>query len=163
GVRAERYWRLGVDRVAGLRQQPYAETVRYVREALVESVRLQMVADVPVGAFLSGGVDSSLIVSLMAREAGARIKTFSVGFSEGANAYDESAEAAEIAAMIGSDHTRVEVTSRDVEAHLTRFVMGLDQPSVDGMNAYFVSGPTGQSVKVALSGTGGDELFAGYP
>lgn len=163
GVRVESFWKPGVDRVAGLRTASYPEMVQHTRNALEESVRLQMVADVPVGAFLSGGVDSSLIVTLMSQISGARIKTFSVGFAEGANAYDESSEAAEIAAMLGTDHTRVEVGGDDVAAHLMRFVAGLDQPSVDGMNAYFVSGPTGGAVKVALSGTGGDELFAGYP
>lgn len=163
GVLTKAYWRPGVDRVHGLRARPYPDIIQHVRNAIVESVRLQMVADVPVGAFLSGGVDSSLIVALMAHEAGARIKTFSVGFANGANAYDETSEAAEMAALMGTDHTRVEVGEHDVEEHLIRFVAGLDQPSVDGMNAYFVSGRTGESVKVALSGTGGDELFAGYP
>jgi len=163
GERVEAYWQLGTDRVSGLRRASYGDIVAHVREAIVESVRLQMVADVPVGAFLSGGVDSSLIVALMTQAAGARIKTFSVGFEHGAAANDESEEAAEIAALLGTDHTRVEIGARDVEAHLLRFAAGLDQPSVDGMNAYFVSGRTGENVKVALSGTGGDELFAGYP
>ena len=157
------YWSFGVDRVAGLRQRPYPEIRDYVRDALVKSVEMQMVADVKVGAFLSGGVDSSLIVALMSRKSGAQIETYSVGFEAGAGADDETEDAAEVAALLNTDHTRIVVGNSEVSEHLLRFVSGLDQPSVDGMNSYFVCHRTAQSVKVALSGTGGDELFAGYP
>lgn len=163
GSKLQRYWSYGLDRVAGLRQLPYLEQVEQFRVALTESVKLQMVADVPVGAFLSGGVDSSLIVALMARETGGHVKTFSVGFEEGANATDESFEAEAIARHLGTDHTRVLVTANDMVMHLERFVSGLDQPSVDGLNSYFVSHAAAQGVTVSLSGTGGDELFLGYP
>ena len=163
GIRLQRYWSFGLDRVAGLRQLPYSEQVDQFSTALTESVSLQMVADVPVGAFLSGGVDSSLIVALMAREAGGHIKTFSVGFEEGAGTADESHEAAAIARLLETDHTRVLVTADDMVAHLDRFIVGLDQPSVDGFNSYFVSYAASQGVTVSLSGTGGDELFLGYP
>lgn len=163
GTKLQRYWSYGIDRVAGLRQLPYLEQVEQFRVALTESVKLQMVADVPVGAFLSGGVDSSLIVALMAKETGGHVKTFSVGFEEGANATDESFEAESIARFLGTDHTRVLVTANDMVAHLERFVSGLDQPSVDGLNSYFVSHAASQGVTVSLSGTGGDELFLGYP
>lgn len=163
GSHLQRYWSYGKDRVAGLRQLPYAEQVERFAAALTESVKLQMVADVPVGAFLSGGVDSSLIVALMAKEAGGHIKTFSVGFEDGAGAADESHEAAEIAQLLDTDHTRVVVTSADMVAHLDQFVAGIDQPSVDGLNSYFVSHAASQGVTVSLSGTGGDELFLGYP
>jgi len=163
GARLERYWSFGLDRVTGLRQASYAEQVDLFATALTESVRLQMVADVPVGAFLSGGVDSSLIVALMAREAGGHIKTFSVGFEDGANAADESHEAAVVARLLDTDHTRVVVTAEDMVNHLDRFILGIDQPSVDGLNSYFVSHAASQGVTVSLSGTGGDELFLGYP
>jgi len=163
GVRLQRYWSFGLDRVAGLRQLPYREHVEQFAVALTESVKLQMVADVPVGAFLSGGVDSSLIVALMAREAGGHIKTFSVGFEEGADAADESHEAAVVARLLDTDHSRVVVTAEDMVHHLDRFILGLDQPSVDGLNSYFVSYAASQGVTVSLSGTGGDELFLGYP
>lgn len=163
GIRLQRYWSFGLDRVIGLRQLPYAEQVDRLAIALTESVKMQMVADVPVGAFLSGGVDSSLIVALMAREAGGHIKTFSVGFEEGAGAADESHDAAAIAQLLETDHTRVLVTTDDMVAHLDRFIVGLDQPSVDGFNSYFVSYAASQGVTVSLSGTGGDELFLGYP
>lgn len=163
GTRLQRYWSFGLDRVAGLRQSPYADQVEQFGAAMAESVKLQMVGDVPVGAFLSGGVDSSLIVALMARETGGYVKTFSVGFEEGAGAADESHEAAEIAQLLETDHTRVLVTAADMAAHLDRFIVGLDQPSVDGLNSYFVSHAASHGVTVSLSGTGGDELFLGYP
>lgn len=163
GAELRRYWSYGLDRVTGLRSLPYEQQVEAFAEALTQSVKLQMVADVPVGAFLSGGVDSSLIVALMAREAGGHVKTFSVGFEQGAGANDESHEAAEIAHLLDTDHTRVVVGAADMAAHLANFVKGIDQPSVDGLNSYFVSHAAAQSVTVSLSGTGGDELFFGYP
>lgn len=163
GVATKRYWSYGLDRVKGLRGLPYEEQVERFAALMRTSVRRQMVADVPVGAFLSGGVDSSLIVALMAREAGGHIKTFSVGFEAGADAADESHEAAEIATLLETDHSRIEISSRDMVAHLNNFVQGLDQPSVDGLNSYFVSHAAAQQVTVSLSGTGGDELFLGYP
>lgn len=163
GMHIERYWSYGTDRVSGLRNLPYEKQVDRFAELLKETVKSQMVADVPVGAFLSGGVDSSLIVALMAKEAGGHVKTFSVGFETGANANDESHEAAEIAELLETDHTRVVVTSADMVEHLEKFVSGLDQPSVDGLNSYFVSHAAAQGVRVSLSGTGGDELFLGYP
>jgi asparagine synthase (glutamine-hydrolysing) len=126
-------------------------------------VEAQLVADVPVGAFLSGGIDSSLIVALMAQTQGHRIKTFSVGFERDGAEIDESEDAQEVATWLSTDHTRVVVTAADVRDQFERFVVGLDQPSVDGFNSFFVSEAAGRSVKVALSGTGSDELFAGYP
>lgn len=163
GIVIRRYWSYGLDRVAGLRSRPYQEQVDQFADLMRQSVRQQMVADVPVGAFLSGGVDSSLIVALMAREAGGHIKTFSVGFEPGADATDESHEAAQIAKLLETDHSRVEIAASDMVEHLRNFVQGLDQPSVDGLNSYFVSHAAAQHVTVSLSGTGGDELFLGYP
>lgn len=163
GTRIERYWSYDLDRVKGLRQRPYAEQLEVLHGVIGEAIKLQMVADVPVGAFLSGGVDSSLVVALMSRISGAHIKTFSVGFEAGADAHDETHEAAEIASLLETDHSRVVVTSADMEQHLSRFVRGIDQPSVDGLNSYFVSHAAAQSVTVSLSGTGGDEVFLGYP
>lgn len=163
GTQLCRYWSYGTDRVSGLRNLPYPEQVEAFGAVLTQSVKLQMIADVPVGAFLSGGVDSSLIVALMAREAGGHIKTYSVGFDHGAGVADESHEAAEIARLLDTDHTRVVVGAADMASHLENFVKGIDQPSVDGLNSYFVSHAAAQGVTVSLSGTGGDELFLGYP
>jgi asparagine synthase (glutamine-hydrolysing) len=163
GVRVERYWRLGLDREPGLRTRPYPEQVEAVGEALTESVRLQLVSDVPLGAFLSGGVDSSLLVALMAREMGAHVKTFSVGFGAEGAAIDETADAERMARHLGADHTRVVVDGTEVRDRIEHVAAALDQPTVDGVNAYFVSLAARRAVTVAISGTGGDELFAGYP
>jgi asparagine synthase (glutamine-hydrolysing) len=162
-TRIERYWSLGVDRYSDLRNSSYQEQVEVLNDALVESVRLQMVSDVPLGAFLSGGIDSSLLVAIMAREAGHRIKTFSVGFEAEGAAIDESQDALQTARHLGTDHNHVLVRGRDVSERIHHIAASLDQPSVDGVNSYFVSMAARQGVTVAISGTGGDELFAGYP
>jgi asparagine synthase (glutamine-hydrolysing) len=146
--------------VAGL---PYPELVSLVRANLEESVRLQMVSDVPLGAFLSGGVDSSLLVAMMARNSSQRIKTFSVGFEAEGASMDESGDAEKTARFVDTDHARVVVTGQQVREHIHHIAAALDQPSVDGVNSYFVSLAARQAVTVAISGTGGDELFAGYP
>lgn len=161
--RVERYWTLETGRRVDLRGSPYGELVREVRCALEESVRLQMVSDVPLGAFLSGGVDSSLLVAMMARMSDHRVRTFSVGFGEEGAHMDETDDAERISRFIGTDHERVLVTGRDVRDRIAHIAYSLDQPSVDGVNAYFVSLAARRGVTVAISGTGGDELFAGYP
>jgi asparagine synthase (glutamine-hydrolysing) len=163
GERIERFWRLDVGRRAEVAQLPYPELVTLVRDSLEESVRLQMVSDVQLGAFLSGGVDSSLLVALMARNSSHRIKTFSVGFEAEGSSMDESGDAENTARFIGTDHARVVVKGQDVRDRISHIAAALDQPSVDGVNSYFVSQAARQAVTVAISGTGGDELFAGYP
>jgi asparagine synthase (glutamine-hydrolysing) len=159
----EAYWRLGTGRIDGLGQAPYGEQVARVRHEVEESLRLQLVSDVPLGAFLSGGVDSSILVGLMARHARGRVRTFSIGFGEEGTAIDESVEAGRTASTLGTEHLRVLVTERDVRDRIEDFARALDQPSMDGLNAYFVSDVARRAVTVAVSGTGGDELFAGYP
>ena len=159
----EPYWSFGLDRCKGLRERPYEEQVEQLAAMLQESVDLHMVSDVPVGAFLSGGVDSSLLVGLMTRLAGHRIKTFAVGYEKEGADIDESDEAGLTAAFLGADHTRAVITGEMVRQHLEKIAGDLDQPSVDGVNSYFVSMVARQTVTVSISGTGGDELFAGYP
>ncbi len=162
-MRVERYWSLGRIRRPELRHLSYREQVEALSEALNETVRMQMVSDVPLGAFLSGGVDSSILVAMMARDAGRRIKTFSVGFGVEGASIDESEDARRTAEFLGTDHTHVLVQGRDVRDSIFHIASGLDQPTVDGVNAYFVSRAARQGMTVAISGTGGDELFAGYP
>lgn len=161
--RIEQFWRLDTGRRGDLKGLPYEELVAITRDSLEESVRLQMVSDVPVGAFLSGGIDSSLLVALMARNSSHRVRTFSVGFEAEGASMDESNDAARTAAYIGTDHARVVVTGQEVRSRIHHIAAALDQPSVDGVNSYFVSLAARQAVTVAISGTGGDELFAGYP
>ena len=163
GERLDRYWKLATDRGPPLAGVPYPDLVSRVRSALEESVRLQMVSDVPVGAFLSGGVDSSLLVALMARISPHKVRTFSVGFGEDDYPLDESDEAERLAGFIGTQHTRVLVGGRQVRDRIHHFASAIDQPSMDGINSYFVSRAASGGVTVAISGTGGDELFAGYP
>ena len=122
-----------------------------------------MVSDVPLGAFLSGGVDSSLLVAMMARHASGRIRTFSVGFESEGGEIDETDDAERTARFIGTTHSRVVVSGADVRDRLSQIAYALDQPTVDGINSYFVSMAARRGVTVAISGTGGDELFAGYP
>ena len=163
GVRVERYWSLGIDRIASLRGRSYDDQVDAVASVLEESARLQLVSDVPLGAFLSGGVDSSILVAVMAKALGSPVKTFSVGFeSEGAH-LDETSDAERMAGHLGTDHTTAIVTGEDVRNRIDAIAAALDQPSVDGVNSYFVSLAARREVTVAVSGTGGDELFAGYP
>ncbi len=159
----ERYWSLNTRRQAELGRLSYEELVSAVTDALKESVTLQMVSDVPLGAFLSGGVDSSLLVAMMARQVTHKVKTFSVGFeSEGAH-LDESDEAERTARFIGADHSKVLVSGAEARDRIRHIAWSLDQPSVDGVNTYFVSKAARRDVTVAISGNGGDELFAGYP
>ena len=162
--RIERYWSLGIDRCSDLRPKSYGEQVEQVASTLEESVRLQMFSDVPLGAFLSGGVDSSLLVAMMARQTSHhRVRTFSVGFTAEGDDIDETDDAEVTARFIGTDHTRVVVSGEEVRDRIRQIAYDLDQPTVDGVNSYFVSRAARQSVTVAISGTGGDELFAGYP
>jgi asparagine synthase (glutamine-hydrolyzing) len=162
--RIERYWSFSTDQNKYVAKLPYEEQIEEVSRALEESVRLQMISDVPLGAFLSGGIDSSLLVALMARQVtGERVKTFSVGFESEGTAIDESSDAERTARFIGTDHSRVVVSGAEVRDRINHIAWGLDQPSVDGVNSYFVSLAARSAVTVAISGTGGDELFAGYP
>ncbi len=161
--RVERYWSLGINRRPDLQKQPYEALIEQVAEVLKESVSLQLVSDVPLGAFLSGGVDSSILVAMMSQAVGCRVKTFSVGFeAEGAD-IDESKEAQKTAKFLGTDHTHVLVKGTDVRERIQHIASALDQPSVNGVNSYFISLAARQGVTVAISGTGGDEIFAGYP
>lgn len=161
--RVEPYWNLAVNRRSELQSADYQDIVAEVRSALETSVRLQMVSDVPIGAFLSGGVDSSLMVAMMARQTSHRVKTFSVGFGAEGAGIDETEDAERIARFIGTDHTRVEISGAMVRDRIGHIASALDQPTVDGVNSYLVSLAARQGVTVAISGTGGDELFAGYP
>lgn len=135
---------------------------RRLRELLEEATRLHMIADVPVGAFLSGGIDSTAVVGLMTRASGARIRTFSVGFADDDTVVDERRWARLSARMFDSDHTEVVISGRDIAARFDEVVRAIDQPSLDGTNTFIVSKAAATSLKVALSGLGGDELFAGY-
>lgn len=135
------------------------------REALLDSVKHHLVADVPVGAFLSAGIDSSALVGLM-RDAGqSEIATVTLSFAEfEGSADDEAPIAAEVARTYGTRHTTRVVTKAEFQADLPAILAAMDQPSIDGVNTWFVSKAAHEiGLKVAISGLGGDELLGGYP
>ncbi|HEY0144345.1 MAG TPA: asparagine synthase (glutamine-hydrolyzing) [Thermoanaerobaculia bacterium] len=141
-----------------------AERQELVHDAVLESVRYHMVADVPVGAFLSAGIDSTAIVAF-ARESGATdLQTMTLRFEEyRGRDNDEAPLAALVAQQYGVRHQIRDLTLDDFRAELPRIFAAMDQPTVDGLNSYFISKAAADlGLKVAMSGTGGDELFGGY-
>jgi asparagine synthase (glutamine-hydrolysing) len=137
------------------------ELLEQLRALLTEAVVLHQVSDVPVGAFLSGGIDSSAVVALMAKPAAGRLKTFSIGFAEAG--FDELAHARAVAAQFGTDHHDL-VLRPDAVQIVEELTWYLDEPFGDtsAIPTYMVSKLASEHVKVVLSGDGGDELFAGY-
>jgi asparagine synthase (glutamine-hydrolysing) len=137
------------------------EAVAALDTLLQDAVRSHLVSDVPVGAFLSGGVDSSAVVALMARDSGARVKTFSVGFDE--DAVSELPYAREVARWCGTEHIELRVGAGDIHV-LEDVLSAVDEPFADSSSipTFLVSRLARQHVKVVMSGDGGDELFAGY-
>ncbi len=130
--------------------------------ALSDAVAARMLADVPVGALLSGGIDSSLVVALMQRHSSRPVRTFTVAFVE--QAFDESASATAVATHLGTEHTTVDMRHRDVLEIIPRVPDIWDEPFADSsqLPMYLVAKVAREAVTVALSGDGGDELFAGY-
>ena len=133
-----------------------------LRARLDDTIRAHIVADVPVGAFLSGGLDSAVVVGLMTRATGVQLKTFSIVFDE--SDYSEAAQAEATARHFGTDHHPTRLTGAQVAGDLDALLATLDQPTGDGFNTYYASrAARAGGVTVALSGLGGDELFGGYP
>jgi asparagine synthase (glutamine-hydrolysing) len=158
-VRVERYWDFPLD--AEKSRASEEEIIEDLRDLLAESVRIRMISDVPLGAFLSGGVDSSAVVGLMARFSDKPVKTFSIGFEE--DSFDELKYARVAAKHFNTEHHEFIVTPRIVE-QIDDLVWHLDEPFADmsALPTFAVSKMAREHVTVALSGDGGDELFAGY-
>jgi asparagine synthase (glutamine-hydrolysing) len=161
-VKIEQYWSVPEpcsDASAGISEDAVCEEIRQVFD---ESVRLRMIADVPLGAFLSGGIDSSLVVASMARQSSRPVKTFSIGFKE--QQYNELPLARLVAAKYQTEHHELVVEPNAVDL-VPRLIRQFDEPFADAsaIPTFLVSEFAVQHVKVALSGDGGDEFFGGYP
>jgi len=162
-VSVRQYWDLGTENTGttsgGSNVLPPADQSR-IAALLDESVRMQLVSDVPVGVFLSGGIDSSSLVAILSR-AGARVSTFSIVFREAD--FSEAEHSRAVAALFKTDHHELPVSQEDALAAIPDALRAMDQPTMDGVNTYFVSQRArAAGVKVALSGLGGDESFGGY-
>jgi asparagine synthase (glutamine-hydrolysing) len=164
-IRRTAYWSL--EEVAARGQASPLEVadeqaVEELEALLGDAVRRRMVADVPLGMFLSGGIDSSTVAALMQANSPRSIRTFSIGFHE--RAYDEAAQARKVAEYLGTDHTELYVTPAEAQSAIPKLQDIYDEPFADSSQipTYLLSEMTRRHVTVALSGDGGDEVFAGY-
>lgn len=157
-VRTSTYWSVPVE---PSEQTTASAAVDEVRSVLFDAIRLRLISDVPLGVFLSSGIDSTTIAAFAAKASTTPIRTFTVTFEE--ESFSEGRIAAETAKSIGSNHCEVRLAGRDTLSGIDDFIKSLDQPSHDGFNTYIVSKAARESgLSVALSGLGGDEVFAGY-
>lgn len=154
------YWDVSFDQVEN---RPEEQWIAMVREKLLESVRLRLISDVPLGAFLSGGIDSSSVVAAMAQIVSQPIKTYSIGFAGEDKFYDELPYARIVAKAFQTDHHEIIVRPQVAEL-LPKLIWHMDEPIADSalITTYLVSRLARESVTVILSGVGGDELFGGY-
>lgn len=153
-----RYWQL----TFGSEPMAPADATACLRNALVDSIRHHLVSDVPVGIFLSGGIDSTAVTALARQVQGNTLKTYSIAFAE--DQWNEAPLARRVAQTFATDHSELLLTPQVGESLLGKFLQSVDQPSVDGFNTFCVAQLAHtQGAKVVLSGLGGDELFGGYP
>ena len=158
-LEARRYWRLGFPAPAS--REPGDDPVAATRAALVDSVEHHFVSDVPVGIFLSGGIDSTVLVALARAIGRTDLRTFSMSLPDSAD--DEGPAARRTAAHFGTRHENYTVDAATGKAIFAKFLRAVDQPSIDGLNTFAVAGFAHErGLKVALSGLGADEIFGGY-
>ncbi len=156
------YWRPPAMRAGAPRVRSYQDAKDELRSLLLDAVKLRMVSDVPLGAFLSGGIDSSLVTALMQACASRPVKTFTIGFEQ--TEFDEARHAAAVARHLGVDHTEAQFSQADLLALVPALPIAFDEPFGDPsqLPTMLLSQLTRRHVTVALSGDGGDELFGGY-
>lgn len=160
-LRNEKFWSLDGNMDTGAISHDKKQVQDNIRELLTSAVEVRMRADVPFGAFLSGGIDSSIIVGLMSRISSHPVRTFSVTFHE--KEFDESPYSSVIAKKFKTAHTPIQLSAKHFLDLMPEALRAMDHPSGDGPNTYVVSKVTREAgVKMALSGLGGDEVFAGY-
>jgi asparagine synthase (glutamine-hydrolysing) len=147
------------------RSLPREEAQERLLATLTGSVSRHLVADVPVGVFLSAGIDSSVVTAFASESPQARLRTITLGFKEYRNTEnDETALASKVAQHYATDHQTRWIAKSEFQQEMERVISAMDQPSIDGVNTYFVAKATHEiGLKAALSGIGGDELFGGYP
>lgn len=143
-------------------QVSFDEAKKNVRKLVEESVSSRSVSDVSLGAFLSGGVDSSIISLCLSKQSDSKIDTFSIGFDK--KSFDETDKSRLVANLIGSNHHEFVISEKDLTAHLDEILLNFDEPFADSsaLPSYIVASKTADYVKVALTGDGGDEVFGGY-
>ncbi|NNC85922.1 MAG: asparagine synthase (glutamine-hydrolyzing) [Bacteroidia bacterium] len=158
----EEYWKPSTSLNKDVVDHSKDEVLKNINTLLNEAVEKRLMSDVPYGAFLSGGIDSSIIVGLMSKSLSNPVKTFTVTFDE--SEFSEAKYAETIAKRFNTDHTEIKLSPQDFLDEMPSALKALDHPSGDGPNSYIVSKVTKESgVTMAMSGLGGDELFAGYP
>ncbi|HSM85256.1 MAG TPA: asparagine synthase (glutamine-hydrolyzing) [Candidatus Limnocylindrales bacterium] len=162
-LQIQEYWDLSAIVAASAEHAPRTEeqALDRLHDLLLESIHLRMVSDVPVGVFLSGGIDSSAIVAALCSDGSRKVNTFSIVFKEAE--YSEAEYSSLIARRFKTEHHEIELAPEDFLGSVPDAIQAMDQPSLDGFNTYTVSCAVRRAgLKVALSGQGGDELFGGY-
>lgn len=159
-VTMSEYWNIN-KHTKTIEDLSYEDTCKSINHLLTAAVERRLVADVPFGAFLSGGIDSSAIVGLMSKVSSQKIRTFNISFDEGE--FSEAVYAKQIAEKFNTEHHEITLTPHDFLSQLPEALAAMDHPGGDGPNSYIVSKATrAAGITMALSGLGGDELFAGY-
>ncbi len=162
-VREDAYWNIDLNPRVRSTEMDFDACKRELFKTLEEAVCMQMIADVPLGAFLSGGIDSSIIVGLMARNSSRPVETYTIGYKD-MPLFDETDYARDVSVMNGTDHHEIKLDAKDILEAVPQVLASFDEPFGDSsaVPTFVVSRETRKGVKVALSGDGGDELFAGY-
>lgn len=161
GIREKRWWDPNSQRL-DFSAATDSELIDLGEKVINDSIEAHLTADLPVSILLSGGLDSSLLTAMTAKFGGKPLDTFTVGFQSDPE-IDERINAKQIASLNGSNHHEITLGDDEIEETLFSFIKAIDQPTMDGFNSFLVSRSVSEHSKVTISGTGGDELFAGYP